>query len=77
MPKLDRTGPAGQGPRTGWGFGPCGGGMGWGRWGSGYGFRGFWSAKNENAALGEEEKMLEEELRAIREEKAALEKEQK
>ena len=77
MPGLDRTGPAGQGPRTGWGFGPCGGGMGWGRRGGGYGFRRFWSAKNEKAAIEDEEKMLEEELKVIREEKAVLEKGQK
>ena len=65
MPRLDRTGPMGQGPRTGRGLGPCGGGYG-------YGVRRFISPKNELAALEDEEKILEEELAAIREEKAAL-----
>lgn len=45
MPKFDGTGPQGQGPMTGRGFGPCGGfvsctphcGMGWGM-GRGGGF---------------------------------------
>jgi len=38
MPRLDQTGPQGQGPLTGRGFGPCGRGlrMGFGR-GKGYG----------------------------------------
>jgi len=46
---------------------------GWGcRGGYGYGFRRFISPKNELAALVDEEKMLEEELAAVKEEKAAL-----
>ena len=80
MPKLDGTGPMGQGAGTGRGFGPCGGGMrrGWGcRGGYGYGFRRFISPKNELAALVDEEKMLEEELAAVKEEKAALKGQQK
>ena len=79
MPRFDGTGPLGQGPRTGRGLGPCGGGMGgrgWGCWGS-YGFRRFISPKNELAALEDEEKMLEEELVAIREERTALKDQQK
>jgi len=81
MPQLDKTGPRGQGPRTGRGLGPCGAGMGWGRmcgWSRGYGFgrRKFISSKNEMAAIQEEEKILEDELAAVREEMAAL-KEQK
>ncbi len=76
MPKLDKTGPMGQGAGTGRGLGYCGGGMrrGWGCWG-GYGhhgFRRFIFPKNELATLEDEEKMLKEELAAIREEKAAL-----
>ncbi|MFZ5910743.1 MAG: DUF5320 domain-containing protein [Chloroflexota bacterium] len=53
MPRGDRTGPMGAGPRTGRGMGYCGGydapgfanpafgpGMGWGRgWGGGFGWR--------------------------------------
>ena len=80
MPKLDETGPMGQGPRTGRGFGPYWGGMmrGWGcRGGYGFGSRRFISPKNELAALEDEEKMLEEELAAIKEEKAALKDQQK
>ena len=75
MPRLNGTGPMGQGPMTGWGLGPCGGGMrrGFGcQGGYGYGFRRFISPKNEIAALEDEEKILEEELAAVREEKAAL-----
>ena len=76
MPRYDGTGPLGQGPRTGRGLGPCGGyggyGFGWRRAGGGFGFRRFISPKNELAALESEEAMLEEELVAIREEKAAL-----
>jgi len=70
MPRFNGTGPMGQGPRTGRGLGPCGGGYG-------FGFRRFISPKNELAALEDEEKMLEEELSAIREEKAALKGQQK
>jgi hypothetical protein len=80
MPRLNGTGPGGQGSMTGRGLGACGGGMGRGRVclrGSGYGFRRFISPKNELAALEDEEKMLEEELAAIREEKAALAGQQK
>jgi len=80
MPKFDRTGPMGQGAGTGRDLGPCGGGMrrGWGcRGGYGFGFRRFISPKNELAALEDEEKMLEEELVAIKEEKADLKDQQK
>lgn len=82
MPRFDGTGPAGQGPGTGRGFDPCGGGgrQGFGCWsgcGYGCGYRSFISPKNELAALEDEEKMLEEELTAIREEKAALKDQQK
>ena len=51
MPNRDRTGPEGEGPKTGWGDGPCGGnkpnddqptglGRGLGRRGKGRGGRG-------------------------------------
>ncbi len=76
MPRLDQTGPMGQGPMTGRGIGPCGGGLGRGRglgFGArGFGFRRFISPKNELISLEEKEKILEEELAAIREEKKAL-----
>ncbi len=70
----------GQGAGTGRGLGPCGGGTkrGWGcRGGYGFGFRRFVSSKNELAALEDEEKMLEEELAAIKEEKESLKNRQK
>jgi hypothetical protein len=77
MPKLDGTGPMSQGPMTGRGVGPCGGGMRMGRGGccggSGFGFRRFFSPKNELAALENEEKILTEELEAIKSEKKAIE----
>ena len=65
MPRLDSTGPLGYGPRTGRGFGPCC-----------VGFRRFASVRNNLIALEEEEKFLEEELAAIREEKVALKKQE-
>jgi len=78
MPGLDGTGPLGQGPRTGRGFGYCPrgrwGAAGWG--GYGYGPRRFISPKNKLQALEEEERMLEEELAAIREEKESLKNQQ-
>ena len=75
MPNLDQTGPTGLGPRTGRGLGHCGGGpwsRGGYRGGCGFGFRRFFSPKNEQTALENEKRMLEEELAAIEEELAAL-----
>ncbi len=60
MPRLDRTGPAGLGPRTGRGFGSC-----CGR--SGYGGRMFFSRKEEGELLLEEKELLEKELKAVQE----------
>jgi hypothetical protein len=60
-------------------MGPCGAGLGMGRGfygGYGFGRRRFISPKNELSALENQEKMLEEELAAIREEKAALQAQQ-
>ena len=37
MPRLDRTGPQGQGPMTGRGMGSCGQGNAWGGQGQGWG----------------------------------------
>jgi len=74
MPRLNGTGPTGQGAMTGRGLGPCGGEMKMGlgcRGGYGYGRR-FISPKNELAALEEEERVMTEELAAVREEIAAL-----
>jgi len=68
MPKFDKTGPMGAGPGTGRGFGPC-----VNNWGCrGYGFRRFASPKNELASLEDQEKILEQELAIIREEKKVI-----
>ena len=74
MPRLNGTGPMGQGSLTGRGLGPCGSGRACGR---GFGFRRYISPKNELSALENEEKILEQELAEIREEKSALEKQAK
>lgn len=72
MPRLDGTGPMGQGAGTGRGMGPCGAGlkMGWNCYG--FGRRRFISPKNELSALEDEEKMLLEELEVVKAEKEAL-----
>lgn len=80
MPRLDGTGPMGQGQRTGRGMGFCGTGRGVGRGYSNrdtFGRRRFISPKNELSALENEEKILEEELAAVKEEKASLQSQQK
>ena len=78
MPYRDETGPQGQGPLTGRGFGSCGGGRGL-RGGSGFG-RGrgrgfgrgsrFWSRpltkEEEKKDLEDYKKGLEAELEAIK-----------
>ena len=73
MPRMDGTGPMGAGPMTGRGLGPCGGGMRRGRCGRAWGFgASFYSPKNQLQFLEDEEKMLTEELEAIKAEKEAL-----
>ena len=77
MPKLDGTGPMGQGPRTGRGMGNCPGGAGFG-WGRGYGCgcgggffgRMFYTNKERDEMLKDREAMLESELKAVKEELA-------
>ena len=69
MPKMDGTGPMGQGAGTGRGMGSCGAGAGTGRGCCGVygqGRRRFISPKNELSALENEEKMLLEELEVIK-----------
>ena len=69
MPKLDGTGPRGQGPRTGRGMGNCSGiGRGWGR-GFGRFFFGcpFWNGKQitkeeRRKILLEEKGLIDKEL---------------
>ncbi len=73
MPKLDKTGPLGYGPLTGWGLGPCGQGLGLKR-GYGYG-RGFgrpWTRSEMLKALKGEKEILKEELTEIDEEIKSL-----
>jgi hypothetical protein len=81
MPGLNKTGPMGQGARTGRGLGLCGGkikkGYGCrGAYGRGYNFRSFIASENP-ISLNDQEKMLEEELTEIRRKKAALKDQQK
>jgi len=75
MPKLDRTGPSGAGPRTGRGLGPCGMGLGWRRgFGAGRGLGRFFgwgrpqTEEDQKATLTEYKKALEEELEDINKE---------
>lgn len=79
MPRMDGTGPFGQGPMTGRGMGRCGGMRGMNAPSRGYGAnsgfqRSFSSPKNQLKALEEDEKMLLEELDALRAEKEHLQK---
>ena len=71
---MDGTGPTGLGSMTGRGLGPCGGaGTGWCGRARGMGFgRFFRSPKNQLQALEDEEKMLTNELEAVKAEKQAL-----
>lgn len=77
MPRLNGTGPMGQGPLTGRGLGPCGGGRAYGfsgRRGGGMGFgwrksTGYYptlTEKEEKEALLEESNILEKELKTIK-----------
>jgi len=68
MPRYDGNGPAGMGPRTGWGRGPCGAGRGFNRgFGGGFGSRRFWTKSEEKESLQEEKESLENEMKAIKE----------
>ena len=80
MPRFDGTGPLGFGPDSGWGMGPCGGGMGWRR-GRGRGSGRFWGCapyqaritkKEEAEMLNDEAEALGDELKAIKERLAEL-----
>ena len=70
MPKLDRTGPMGQGPMTGRGMGPCGGGQAYGRGGAGrrrgLGWRRFWGYyPNQNLTKEEETEILSQDATTL------------
>ena len=75
MPRFDRTGPMGSGPRTGRGMGPCGEGYGmragYGM-GRGFGYRNFYTKKEELEMLKQEAENLENELKAIKEQLAEV-----
>lgn len=77
MPKMDGTGPMGQGERTGRDMGPCGGGIKMGccscRQGWCAGFRRFFrSPKNQLQDLKEEEKNLNEKPDTVKAEKETI-----
>lgn len=71
MPGMDRTGPRGMGPRSGWGRGYCGRAMGFGR-GLGRGFGAGWGPGEEVPGPG-----LLARLAALEEEVVRLRGEQK
>lgn len=83
MPNRDQTGSVGQGPLTGRGFGPCGGGRGLSRgFGCGRGFgRGLgryfgWNEpqtkEEQTQALVDYRKALEEELEDVKKQEEGL-----
>jgi len=69
MPGFDRTGPSGQGPLTGRGFGPCGSGRGkgFGRrfYGFGYGYQ-VLTSEEKKQGIEEEIKGLEDYLEYLK-----------
>jgi len=76
MPGFDGMGPAGIGPRTGRGYGPCGLGLGWRRrFGRGRGM-GRYFAWNWPATKEEEIKALKVYKKALKEELEDVEKEE-
>lgn len=83
MPKLDKTGPRGQGPRTGRGMGDCSGTRGTGQgfglgmgWGQGRGPGRFCSGcpfcGNQQITNEERKQILEEQKKLIEEELKSL-----
>ncbi len=81
MPRRDGTGPWGQGPMTGRGFGPCAGFIGYYSprrgfcRGFGFGYGLMTSAKDEKEMLEEEKEILENRLKAIESQLENLKKE--
>jgi len=83
MPGFDGTGPRGQGPMTGRGFGPCGLGLGWRRrfgMGRGMGRYFCWnwpvSPQDQKKALADYKKALQEEMEDVEKELADLGKQE-
>jgi len=83
MPRYNGTGPLGLGPGTGWGLGPCGAGMAYGRRPArrsldagrdngrirGFGWRRFWGYYPTSAPSKKEEtKILSEEAEILEQE---------
>ena len=74
MPGRDRTGPAGDGPATGRGLGPCGRGLGYRRgFERGFGWRARYSEDTRPLTKEEEKKILEAEKAEIEKELKELE----
>ena len=79
MPAQDKTGPAGQGPLTGRGLGPCGFGLrrGFGR-GFGRGFRSMFPLIGPTQPVvltsTEEKQILQDELKQMKAEMQEIEK---
>jgi len=85
MPRLDGTGPAGMGPMTGRGLGPCGygygrgygRGMGYGRgygWGLPYGYGLPWNPVSyRQPTVAEEKTIVQDDVAALKEELKAAE----
>lgn len=71
MPGQDRTGPRGQGPRTGRQMGDCEGARPVRGFGIGFGFRGV--GQNVELTSEQEKKVLEAELAEVEAEKKELE----
>ncbi len=79
MPRFDRTGPRGEGPLTGRGFGPCGYGdrRGFGRgFERGFERRQFCPFLEEPIVITKEKEkeLLKEDIKALEEEKEYIEK---
>jgi hypothetical protein len=75
MPGQDGTGPLGQGPLTGRGFGPCGRGLGFRRgFCRGFGWRRQYFGEPVELTKEQQKRILEEELKEIDIEKEAIEK---
>jgi len=70
MPKFDKTGPSGQGPVTGRGFGPCSKNQSQNKFGGRCcGRRMGFGGRNFSFTLEEEEKFLKQKLELIQKEK--------
>lgn len=76
MPRLDRTGPLGQGPMTGRGLGPCNVGFGFRGRGRGFGrFLGWVQPQTKQGqlqALKQYREALEEELEELKKQEEDL-----